>query len=249
MVRRRSSTVAGCGPLLINAGQTGYYRTLYHAAAAAGASGRLPAASAGRSVRRAAAISWRCRDAGYQPMGGGPRFLGHVPAERQRQAGRSRRSALGRPLRRLRRDAGDPGGDRERASIALYGPRLQQLGFVPRAGRAGDRCVLRPTLIGTLGKCRRSGGASPRPTGYLQRGSSDPNAIPGSLKRRGRASSRATPTSDLGRASRQGAGDQRRRRTDVALPDARRRAATKRSRAVRSTLRSPRSRERRQRRR
>jgi aminopeptidase N len=63
----------------------------------------------------------------------------------------------------------------------LYGPRLQQLGFAPRAGENPTEALLRPTLITTLGKM---GDASVRAEAQrlFAAWQQDPNAIPGSLK-------------------------------------------------------------------
>jgi aminopeptidase N len=62
-----------------------------------------------------------------------------------------------------------------------YGPRLQQLGFAPRPGEPAVDALLRPRLIGLLGKYR-----DPRVIAEASRlfaaWQADPNAIPGSLK-------------------------------------------------------------------
>jgi aminopeptidase N len=65
--------------------------------------------------------------------------------------------------------------------VRAYGPRLQHLGFAQRAGEPAVDALLRPTLIGTLGKYR-----DPRVLAEASRlfaaWKTDPNAIPGSLK-------------------------------------------------------------------
>jgi aminopeptidase N len=62
-----------------------------------------------------------------------------------------------------------------------FGPRLQQLGFVPRAGEPAVDALLRPTLIGTLGKYR-----DPRvlaeASWLFAAWQQNPDAIAGSLK-------------------------------------------------------------------
>jgi aminopeptidase N len=78
---------------------------------------------------------------------------------------------------------GDPAAQ---AAIAArvtraYSPRLQQLGFAPKAGEPAVDALLRPALIGVLGKYR-----DPRVLAEAARlfaaWKQDPNAIPGSLK-------------------------------------------------------------------
>jgi aminopeptidase N len=62
-----------------------------------------------------------------------------------------------------------------------YGPRLQQLGFAPKPNEPAVDTLLRPTLIGQLGRYR-----DPRVLAEANRlfaaWRTDPNAIPGSLK-------------------------------------------------------------------
>ena len=89
-------TAPGCGPLLLNAGQTGYYRTLYTAAAAAGACrapsrGSAPVDQYRRDLRDQMALSL----AGYQPMGGGLGFVGASADRRHQQLVVQPRSARG----------------------------------------------------------------------------------------------------------------------------------------------------------
>ena len=87
----------GCGPLLINAGQTGYYRTLYPPAQAAGARGRIRRAWRGRPIwsdeRPAGAFERRLSADGRRP-----RFPQRSPRQRQRQARPVGASPLERPL-------------------------------------------------------------------------------------------------------------------------------------------------------
>jgi hypothetical protein len=65
--------------------------------------------------------------------------------------------------------------------VRKFGPRLEQLGFAPKAGEPVADAVLRPTLIGALAKYR-----DPRVLAEAARlfaaWKQDPEAIPGSLK-------------------------------------------------------------------
>jgi aminopeptidase N len=63
----------------------------------------------------------------------------------------------------------------------LYGPRLQQLGFVPGSGEAPTDAVLRDTLIGDLGKLRDPAVVA-EANRLFAAWQADANAIPGSLK-------------------------------------------------------------------
>jgi aminopeptidase N len=169
----------GCGPLLLNAGQTGYFRTLYQPAqvqALQGAFPRLPTVDRLGVLRDQMALSI----AGYQPMGAGLGFVGQVPTAGHQQLVQA---ALG-----TWDDLYDD-FDQEPATQAaiaarqtrIYGPRLQQLGFMPRQGEPAMDAVLRTTLIGTLG---REG--DPAVVAEAKRlfaaWLKDPKAIPGSVK-------------------------------------------------------------------
>ena len=177
--RTSNIIVPGCGPLLINPGQTGYFRTLYtpeEARALQTAFTSLRAVDQYGMLADQLALS----GAGYQPMAIALDFLGQVPA-----------GANGKLVQQAVNDWShyydDLSGDAaSQAAIAsrvtrIYGPRLDQLGFVPRTGEAPTDTLLRPTLITTLGKMH-----DPRVLAEANRlfvaWQSDGNAIPGSLK-------------------------------------------------------------------
>jgi len=128
--RSTQLTVPGCGPLLINSGQNGYFRTLYTPAEAAALAGALPRLSPVDEYGLIA-DSMALSNAGYQPMVIGLNFLDSMPAD-------------GNALV-LENVAGDwddlydlfDADPATQTSIAQrvvrkLGPRLQQLGFVPR---------------------------------------------------------------------------------------------------------------------
>jgi puromycin-sensitive aminopeptidase len=171
--------VPGCGPLLINAGQTGYYRTLYQPAQAQA----LERAFAGLGpVDQFGAMSDQLAlsGAGYQPMAVGLDFLSDVPANGNAQLVQA---AL-RHWSGLYDDLdSDPAAQAEIASrvIHAYGPRLQQLGFAPRAGEPALDAVLRTTLLSTLGKFKDQGVLA-EANRLFAAWQNNPNAIPGSLK-------------------------------------------------------------------
>jgi aminopeptidase N len=177
--RTTQVSVPGCGPLLLNAGQTGYYRTLYKPAqsqALQGAFKSLDPVDQFGLVSDQLALS----TAGYQPMGIGLGFLNEVPGNGNAklvQSALRHWSGLYDDLK------SDPFARAAIASRVLrtYGPRLQQLGFVPKPGEPAVDALLRSNLIATLGMFK-----DPAVLAEAHRlfaaWQADPRAIPGSLK-------------------------------------------------------------------
>ncbi|HEX8842464.1 MAG TPA: M1 family metallopeptidase [Sphingomicrobium sp.] len=177
--RTTQLTVPGCGPLLLNPGQHGYYRTLYTPQQAQALAARVPQLAA---VDQYGAISdsVALSLAGYQPMSSGLDMLAAMPPNGSAKV-------VQRVVTRwddlYDRMDGDPAAQAAIASrvITSFGPRLQQLGFAPKAGEPAVDAVLRPTLISTLGKYR-----DPQVLAEAARlfaaWKQNPDAIPGSLK-------------------------------------------------------------------
>src|SRR6185503_2360124 len=171
-------SVEGCGPLLLNPGQTGYYRTLYAAPQAYALRAAFPAlgtADQFGTMENALSLSV----AGYQPMAWALDLLGEVPTS---DNGKVVQQALD-DWSNLYDDL--EGDEASRAAIAAriersYSPRLQAIGLAPRDGEAVIDATLRPTLIGVLGKV---GDRSVIAEGnrLLAAWLKDKNAIPGSL--------------------------------------------------------------------
>lgn len=171
--------VPGCGPLLVNSGQHGYYRTLYtpqQSGALVARFAQLSAVDQYGLIANAAALSL----AGYQPMAPSLDFLAAMPADGNPKVVQRTVTRWNDLYDRL------DGLPAARAAIAArvqhdFAPRLQQLGFAPRAGEPAVDALLRPTLIASLGKYR-----DPRVLAEASRlfaaWQQDPNAIPGSLK-------------------------------------------------------------------
>jgi len=177
--RTTQLSVPGCGPLMINPGQHGYYRTLYTPQQAAALAAQLPGAS---PVDQYGLIadSMALALAGYQPMQISLAFLAAMPPN---GSAKVIQRVVGRWDDLYDRMDGDPAAQADIAArvVSAYGPRLQQLGFVPRDGEPAVDAILRTTLIGTLGKYRDPS--------VLAEGSrlfaawkTNPDAIPGSLK-------------------------------------------------------------------
>jgi aminopeptidase N len=177
--RTTQITVPGCGPLLINAGQTGYYRTLYQASQAQaleGAFASLEPVDQYGLLNDQLALS----TAGYQPMAAGLNFLGEVGTNANAklvQSALRHWSGLYDDLK------SEPSAQAAIASrvVHLYGPRLEQLGFAPKQGEPVVDALLRSTLIDTLGKFK-----DPRvlaeATRLFSAWQANSSAIPGSLK-------------------------------------------------------------------
>ena len=172
-------TVPGCGPLLINPGQYGYYRTLYTPRQVEALADRLPQLP-GTDQYGLIANGMALSLTGYQPMQPGLDLLNAMPAN---GSAKVVQRIVGRWDELYDRLDGDSAAQ---ASIAArvvrdYGPRLQRLGFTPKAGEPAVDALLRPTLIATLGKYRD-------PTVLAEASrlfaawKTNPDAIPGSLK-------------------------------------------------------------------
>jgi aminopeptidase N len=177
--RTTQLTVPGCGPLLVNAGQTGYYRTLYAPQQAAALVALLPQlAPVDQYGLIANSVSLSV--AGYQPMAIGLDLLNAMPAGGNAKVVQRVVNRWDDVYDLLEGDPAAQGAIAARVT-RTYGPRLQQLGFAPKAGEPAMDAVLRPTLISTLGRYR-----DPRVLAEASRlfaaWQQDPNAIPGSVK-------------------------------------------------------------------
>jgi aminopeptidase N len=178
--RETQVKVPGCGALLLNSGQTGYYRSLYQPAAASqllASFARLDALDQYGLVEDQTSLS----QAGYQPMGIALDFVNAIPFDARPELldlGLENWSYLYRLF------DGDPATQQRVAAIIeqRYAPVLARIGLVPQPGEAATVTTLRPGLITTLGRVR-----DPQVTAEAQRLftalQSNPDAIPGSLKR------------------------------------------------------------------
>jgi aminopeptidase N len=177
--RTTQLSVPGCGPLLLNPGQYGYYRTLYTPQQAQALTALLPQLAPVDQyglIANSMALSL----AGYQPMQPALDLLGAMPAN---GSAKVVQRVVGRWDDLYDRLDGDSAAQAAIAAhvVRTFGPRLQQLGFAPKPGEAAVDALLRPTLIAALGKYR-----DPRVLAEASRlfavWKQDHNAIPGSLK-------------------------------------------------------------------
>jgi hypothetical protein len=168
-------SVPGCGPLLLNAGQTGYYRTLYQPAqieALTKAYSKLGAVDQYGLLTDNLALS----RAGYQPVAVGLDLLAAVPGD-------ANRKLVGRALAQwgaiYEMYEGVPA---HRAVVAAeiarrFAPLLARIGTAPRTGEPVLDATLRPALIAGLGVI-----GDPTVKAEAKRLFASPATIPGSLK-------------------------------------------------------------------
>ena len=173
--RTTSVSASGCTPLLLNAGQTGYYRTLYQPvqiAALTRAYAKLGAVDQFGLLTDNLALS----RAGYQPVAVGLDLLAAVPADANRKlAGR----ALAQWGAIYEMYDGDPA---HRVVVAAeierrFAPLLARIGMTPRAGEPVLDATLRPALIAELGVV-----GDTVVNAEAKRLFASPATIPGSLK-------------------------------------------------------------------
>ena len=143
-----SLTLPGCGAVVVNGGQLGYFRTLYApdmAAALAEAMPRLAPIDQIGLVRD----NWSLAQAGYQPAGPALDMLAAVPVGANPVVADGAVDRWGVIYGYLDDDAA-------KARLAgevrkLWLPRLEQLGFEPKDGDTVADANLRAELISTLG--------------------------------------------------------------------------------------------------
>ncbi len=142
-------TLPGCGPVLINAGQAGYYRTLYSPPALKALRGRF-AELAPIDQLGLLADNFALAMAGYQPMGAALDLLAATPPG-------ANPKLLGEAAGRYETLHGifddQPETQRRIAALgkAALAPTLQRLGFDPRPGEAAIDSILRSDVLGALG--------------------------------------------------------------------------------------------------
>ena len=140
--------VAGCGPVIVNAGQTGYYRTLYAPAAMQAVTGsfaKLPAIDQLGIM----SDSWALGLAGYQPAADVLDLAAATPASADPQVWQ-RIAGIFNAI-----DGYYDGDPRQAAfrrfAIARLQPGFAATGWLARPGEAPPVANLRNTLIATLG--------------------------------------------------------------------------------------------------
>ncbi|HEX8655677.1 MAG TPA: M1 family metallopeptidase [Allosphingosinicella sp.] len=143
------ATVPGCGPLVVNYGQNGYYRTLYAAPLLARLTEAYPRL---RPIDQIGLLAdaWALGLAGYQPSSAALDLVDAAPANPNTRLTLRMAGILGQVHGFYNEDPA------RQALVARYatarlGPIFRRLGWTARPGEAANDAVLRAALIGTLG--------------------------------------------------------------------------------------------------
>lgn len=172
-------TVDGCGPVVINAGQLGYYRSLYTPAMLTTLGKALPTL---KPIDQLGLVAdqMELSQAGYQPMAGALALLGAVPGDANPLVAAE---AIGRYADLYDRFGDDKAGKAKVATraIAQWKQRLDTLGFEPRKDESLADANLRSSLVAVLGKMGEPGvvGEARRRFALLD---ANPRAMDGPLK-------------------------------------------------------------------
>ncbi len=142
--------VPGCEPLIVNSGQTGYYRTLYSPALLdrlRGAYGKLkPVDQIGLL-----ADNWGLGLAGYEPASAALDLIAAIPLDANTELWSRAAAILSEIYDAYEGDA--PAQERlTHFASARLGPVLQRLTWSATAGEKPNDALLRAELIGVLGK-------------------------------------------------------------------------------------------------
>jgi len=138
----------GCGPVVVNAGQTGYYRTLYSTAAFQSLRSdfaKLPPID----QLGVMADAWALGLAGQQPASDILDLIAVLPADAEPAVWGRAAGAFG-AIDEYYKD--DPARRAKFRAFAVprLRPQLDRLGWTPRAGESDDVALLRSSMIATL---------------------------------------------------------------------------------------------------
>jgi aminopeptidase N len=175
-----SLSVDGCGPVVVNAGQAGYFRTLYTPKAFAGVSAsfaKLPA------IDQLGVISdaWALGLNGQQPVTDALDLVMATPADADPQVWGKVAAIL------TNIDGMYDGAPAERTAfrklaLARLSPVFQQVGWTAKPGEAGPVATLRATLITSLGTLGDAAVIAEAKRRYAA-DKTDPAAVPGPLRK------------------------------------------------------------------
>ncbi|HYI39514.1 MAG TPA: M1 family metallopeptidase [Allosphingosinicella sp.] len=143
-------SVAGCSPVVVNSGQTGYYRTLYSPALLDRLTDSFPRLKPIDQIGLLA-DNWGLGLAGYQSAAEALDMVDSVPANANPQVW-SRAAAILSSVHALYESDPAHRAMLERYASAKLSPVLARIGWTPKAGEAPTVPVLRADLIKTLGE-------------------------------------------------------------------------------------------------
>jgi aminopeptidase N len=175
-----SLSVDGCGPVIVNAGQAGYYRVLYTPKAFAGVSAsfaKLPA------IDQLGVISdaWALGLNGQQPVTDALDLTMATPAEADPQVWGKVASVLANVNGMYESAPADRAAFRKLA-IARLSPVFAKIGWTAKPGEAAPVATLRTTLITTLGALGDPAVVAEAKRRYAA-DKTDPTAVPGPLRK------------------------------------------------------------------
>jgi aminopeptidase N len=174
-------TLPGCGPVLVNAGQAGYYRVQYSPEAYASLASSFAKLD---PVDQLGFMSdtWALGMAGYQPASNFLELARSVPADAPARVW-SKVAGSMQALRQYVR--GNAARTQAVAAFAIsrLGPVMQQVGWEARAGEAPPQAVLREQLIATLGSLGDPGVVAEARRRYQASLTGDAKALPPELRR------------------------------------------------------------------
>lgn len=177
---RATLTVPGCAPVVVNAGQSGYYRTLYAPAQFAALSGRF-AALAPIDQLGLLSDSLTLGLAGLQPASDVLDLVKVIPADAKPQIWSRAAGTLASFYDYAAGDARQQAALRTLATQVLH-PALDRLGWEPRAGELDTVAILRSDLISALSAMDDPAVIAEARRRFAAR-ASDPAAIPAPLRR------------------------------------------------------------------
>ncbi|MFZ0268896.1 M1 family metallopeptidase [Caulobacter sp.] len=175
-----SLSVDGCGPVIVNAGQAGYYRILYTPKAFAGVSAsfaKLPA------IDQLGVISdaWALGLNGQQPVTDALDLTMATPAEADPQVWGKVAGVLANVNGMYESAPADRAAFRKLA-IARLSPAFAKIGWTAKPGEAAPVATLRTTLITTLGALGDPAVVAEAKRRYAA-DKTDPTAVPGPLRK------------------------------------------------------------------
>lgn len=174
---RGSITVPGCEPLIVNSGQTGYYRTLYTPALFDRLKVAYPQLRPGDQIGLLA-DNWELGLAGYQSASTALDLIQAIPGEANTQLWSHAARVIDYIYDAYKGDA--PGQDLlAHYASARLGPVLHRLGWTATTGEKPNDAVLRAALIAALGKFRNPEVVAEANRRY---NTGDPSAVTGPLR-------------------------------------------------------------------
>jgi aminopeptidase N len=170
----------GCGPVLVNAGQSGYYRTVYAPKAFAALAGQF-ARLAPIDQLGLLTDSWALGFAGLQPLSDFLDLAAATPLSAQPGVWSNITGAFGTIHAHYE---ADPARQQRFARFAIgrLAPLMNQLGWIARAGEAETVAPLRQQLIGALSDLGDVATIAEARRRFALR-DSDPSALPPALRK------------------------------------------------------------------